>query len=364
MLKRSLLAVVVALACTGCSSVANLNYNPTGDAQLGSWYTVPTPVSKVTQPKWFNHVLIIVLENGNKKEASGETSKFGSQNYLNTLMSGKGLPDGVKAVNFDNFHGLFHPSYSNYLAMVSGRRIESHLDLQRDLDFLTIADRLKESKLEWRNYAEGYPEIENQCFRVSLFDRDHYVRKHVPFLSFTGVGEASCVEHIVPIKLLKVDNTIAPAERWKIEGGYSAGQFLTSWPKKIQPAYSFYSPNMIHIGHDSEHARGNHTEIEQASNWLQGFIGQLGQPDEKGNASTFWNDTLVVITFDESDQKDPNNTNEIYTVFLGKMVNEQNNKLAYNHFNVLRTIEENFGLDPVGDMDAIAKPITGIWNKP
>jgi hypothetical protein len=33
----------------------------------------------------------------------------------------------------------------------------------------------------------------------------------------------------------------------------------------------------------------------------------------------------------------------------------------YNHFNVLRTIEHNFGLSPVGDMDAKAKPITDIW---
>jgi len=32
-----------------------------------------------------------------------------------------------------------------------------------------------------------------------------------------------------------------------------------------------------------------------------------------------------------------------------------------NHYNVLRTIEENFDVDPVGDGDRDARPVTGIW---
>ena len=33
----------------------------------------------------------------------------------------------------------------------------------------------------------------------------------------------------------------------------------------------------------------------------------------------------------------------------------------YNHYNVLRTIEENFGLCPLGEGDIGAKPITSVW---
>ena len=74
--------------------------------------------------------------------------------------------------------------------------------------------------------------------------------------------------------------------------------------------------------------------------------------------------TLVVITFDESGG---NEDNRVYTVFLGDMVKSANQQdpavLAkrYNHYSVLRTIEENFGLAPLTANDRDAEPITGIW---
>jgi hypothetical protein len=33
----------------------------------------------------------------------------------------------------------------------------------------------------------------------------------------------------------------------------------------------------------------------------------------------------------------------------------------YTHYSVLRTIEDNFGLDPLTANDRDAAPITGIW---
>jgi len=72
----------------------------------------------------------------------------------------------------------------------------------------------------------------------------------------------------------------------------------------------------------------------------------------------------VVVTFDESGG---NADNRILTLFLGDMVKEasqQNpNELAryYNHYSVLRTIEDNFGLEPLTGNDRDAAPIAGIW---
>ena len=34
----------------------------------------------------------------------------------------------------------------------------------------------------------------------------------------------------------------------------------------------------------------------------------------------------------------------------------------YNHYDILRTIEDNFGVQPLNAGDAKAKVITGIWN--
>ena len=54
-------------------------------------------------------------------------------------------------------------------------------------------------------------------------------------------------------------------------------------------------------------------------------------------------------------------------IFLGDMVkpaNQQDPKALgkfYNHYSVLRTIEDNFGLQPLTQNDRNASPITDIW---
>jgi hypothetical protein len=74
--------------------------------------------------------------------------------------------------------------------------------------------------------------------------------------------------------------------------------------------------------------------------------------------------TLVVVTFDESGG---NEDNRIFTLFLGDMVKEasaQDPKVLarrYTHYSVLRTIEDNFGLEPLTSNDRDAAPITDIW---
>ena len=71
--------------------------------------------------------------------------------------------------------------------------------------------------------------------------------------------------------------------------------------------------------------------------------------------------TLVIVTFDESEGN--NKPERIYTVFLGAMVKPQEITAAYTHYSVLRTIEDNFGLEPIHKEsgDGTASVITGIW---
>ena len=76
------------------------------------------------------------------------------------------------------------------------------------------------------------------------------------------------------------------------------------------------------------------------------------------------NGTLIVITFDES-KSNKTGTNRIFTIFLGPMIKEgvSINKY-YNHYSVLRTIEENFGLGTLGRNDSLATPIKNVWTTP
>jgi hypothetical protein len=119
--------------------------------------------------------------------------------------------------------------------------------------------------------------------------------------------------------------------------------------KKGLVAYSIYTPNMNHDGHD--------TNVQTAGAWVKKFLDDsFSQKLRQG--------TLVVVTFDESGG---NADNRIYTLLLGDMVkpaNQQDPKALakfYNHYSVLRTIEDNFGLEPLTPNDRSASPITDIW---
>jgi hypothetical protein len=281
----------------------------------------------------FDRVVIIVLENVDYEVAS--------QNKDLAELAAKGA-------SFTNFHALFHPSYPNYLAMVAGTDFGTHNkgrlggDIQEnfpnDAAHRTIADRLVAAGLEFKQYAEELPD--EPCpwhfSGQSLFTRKgNYVRRHVPFLSFREVQEKWC-DHVI-----RVDSS-------KTKFFMPDNQFLDD-AKKGLVAYSFYTPNMRNDGHD--------TSVAVAGAWVRKFL-------ENTFTESLRKGTLVVVTFDESGG---NTDNRIYTLFLGDMVKEASQQdpkalaVHYTHYNVLRTIEDNFGLEPLTENDRTAAPITDIW---
>ena len=276
----------------------------------------------------FDRVLIIVLENVDYERAIQDPN-------LAALAE--------QGASFTNFHALFHPSYPNYLAMIAGTDFgisrrgsyfgDKQVNFPDDSDHRTIADRLVAAGLDFKQYAEELPtafcpwQIHSEHVASKLGD---YARKHVPFLSFQEVQKKWCD------RVIRVDST-------------QADNYFVEDARKGLVAYSFYSPNMNHDGHD--------TTVIVAGAWVRKFL------DESFPAK-LRQGTLVIITFDESGG---NQDNRIYTVFLGDMVKPASEQDAaalghhYNHYSVLRTIEDNFGLQPLTANDRDATPITGIW---
>lgn len=264
--------------------------------------------------KKFERVLIIVLENQNYADAIRDP-------YLGELAR--------EGASFTEFHGLFHPSYPNYLAMIGGKEFNTYGDDQRDELFsdATIGKRLEEKGLAWKNYAEGYPG------NPKIEEVDRYARKHVPFLSFRDVQTAKNLN-------------VVPAEQFDIDVKNGA-----------LPTYSYYSPDLDHDGHDP--TAFPWVGLRNSSAWLRDFLVNRFPPERRRG-------TLIIVTYDES--KGCEMTNRIYTVLLGDMVKSageigDKSVLArpYTHYNVLRTIEENFGFAPLGDGDGRAGPILDIW---
>jgi len=281
-----------------------------------------------SRARHFDRVLIIVLENVDYERA----------------IRNKDLTDlAAKGVSFTNFHALFHPSYPNYLAMVAGTDFgrnrggsffgDKQVNFPNDAAHRTIADSLIAAGLDFKQYAEELPE--GPC-PANVYDqhvadkRGNYVRRHVPFLSFREVQEKWC-DHVIRVDSSRSDN------------------FFAQDAKKGLVAYSFYTPNLNHDGHD--------TTVDVAAAWLKNFLNDTF-PEKLRQGM------LVIVTFDESGG---NEDNRVFTMFLGDMVKDASQQdpkaLArrYTHYSVLRTIEDNFGLPYLTANDRTAQPITDIW---
>ena len=276
----------------------------------------------------FDRVVIIVLENADYERAIQDPNL--------TALAAHGA-------SFTNFHALFHPSYPNYLAMIAGTDFGVHrggsflgdkqVNFPDDAHHKTIADRLIAAGLDFKQYAEELPaatcpwELSGQRAPDS---RGNYARRHVPFLSFREVQQKLC-DRVIRVDSSKSDN------------------YFVEDAKKGLVAYSFYTPNLNHDGHD--------TTVQVAGDWVRKFLDHTFS--EKLRAGT-----LVVVTFDESGG---NEDNRIFTLFLGDMVKDASQQdpaalnRRYTHYSVLRTIEDNFGLEPLTANDRAAAPITDIW---
>jgi len=256
-----------------------------------------------TTTSHFKKVITVVLENTDYTDAMKTA-------YMGGVLS-------KQCAGFSNFHGEGHPSQGNYIAMTSGSTQGVSDDGSVDLKVQHIGNLLEAKGLDWKSYAEDYP---GKCFKN---DKSGYVRKHSPFISYTNVQSS-------------------PAECAKI---VPSTQFDVDAKAGTLPAYSFYSPNLDDDGHD--------TDVNFADAWVKKtFSAYLADP-------AFMADTLFVITFDEDSGSD---ANTIYTLMCspsivpGTLITS-----SYNHYNLLRTVEDEFGLGTFGLEDAKVTSITGIW---
>jgi hypothetical protein len=281
---------------------------------------VPAPAHK------FDHVIIVVLENEN----AAAVHKVPAMDSL-----------AKRGVLLRNYYAVAHPSYPNYLALISGNtfigsdpRARHDPDAYRALDMgdaqllidaPTILDGLAAKGLAWDAFAEDYPELSSSPARCD-FRRQVglYARKHFPFLSFAGF-------HAHRGWCRRVRNL-----RW--------------FSKDSLAAYTFIAPNLVHDGHDAP--------LSTAVTWLRAFL----QPVLADSA--IMKRTLVVVTFDESanpisEMISGSQPNRVYTLLLGGMLSGHISDRTYSHFSLLQTIEDNFGSSRLAPGDV--SPIADVW---
>lgn len=249
-------------------------------------------------------VMLVVLENADYDSARG-------QPFLAKLAREGGLLRQSFAVA--------HPSQPNYLALTAGNTYGVASNAAVTLDVPHIGDLLEAKGRTWKIYVEGYP---GSCFLGSR--SGGYVRRHVPFLDFKNVQDhpARC-QRIVDASVLAAD----------IRRG-------------TLPDYALYVPDLAHNGHD--------TGVRAADQWLSEVFGPLLRDPR------FVENMLLIVTFDEG--RGWWRRNHVYTVFHGdRVIPGSVSDARYDHYGLLRTIEERLGLGTLGQNDSRASSITGIW---
>ena len=262
------------------------------------------PASSLSANAAITKIMMVVLENTNYDDAM-------HQPFLASLASRGAL--------LTHFTAEAHPSQPNYIAMISGATFGVTSDGNVNLDGRHIGDLIDGKGLQWKVYAEGYP---GNCFLGAA--TGSYVRKHVPFLSFTNIQKN-------PLSCAKIVN---------------ASQLASDVHDGKLPAYSLYIPDQNNDGHN--------TGAAYADRWLSATFGPLLRDPE------FAKGMLFVVTFDEG-KGYIFGSNHVATIFWGQAV-VPGAKLdaKYNHYSLLRLVEDTFGLGNLGQNDTNAPAITGL----
>ena len=319
-------------------------------------------------PPAIKHVFVIVLEN------QGYTTTFGAASpapYLADTM--------VKAgALLRQYYGTGHYSLDNYIAMVAGIAPDSatQADCGRYEDFRqtgtaadgqpigngcvypasvpTIANQLMAKQLTWKGYMEdmgndptrepatcGHPPLNTADMTHAAKPNDQYATKHDPFVYFHAIiDSAFCHTNVVPLTRLAADLRSAAST----------------------PNFSYIVPSLCHDGHDHPCASKEPGGLVSADRFLRQWVPRIT------HSPAFRDGGLLIVTFDEALASDasaccneptgPNTRAPGVTgpgggrtgaVLLSSFITPGTvSDVPYNHYSLLRSIEDIFGLGYLG----------------
>lgn len=315
------------------------------------------------------HVFVIVLENEPYEISFG---KHSPAPYLAHVLTAKGAL-------LSHYYGIGHDSLDNYIAMISGqapnpatqgdcevmtafRRTAPGLDENGQAlgegcvypaDVKTLADQLDDAGLSWKGYMEDMgadPHREAAtCAHVPVGARDNtilaakddeYAAKHNPFVYFHSIIDdpARCSAHVVNLDALTRDL-----------------QHIDTTPN-----LAYITPGLCHDGHDAPCANGEPGGLVSVDAFLRTWVPRIMA------SPAFRKDGLLVITFDEGadgaacchERGLPGGPQagrygpgggRVGAVLVSPFIRPGTvSHQPYNHYALLRSIEDMFGLPHLG----------------
>ncbi|MCH9710156.1 MAG: hypothetical protein K0U69_11695 [Actinomycetia bacterium] len=308
----------------------------------------PPPTPLVSTVGELDHVFMVYMEN------KGYGDIIGSPNapYLNSLINAYGFAD--------NYYGLTHPSLPNYYPVIGGTDYGLTYECEAVCIFdhgTILTDNIDAAGMTWRGYAQSQPPGQ------PLENSGDYSVAQLPFVAFEGIGndQAYAEQHLFPLDQMAIDFSSA----------------------ETTPDYVWFAAN------ESFNGEG---PIDSLWDIVQFGISQLS-PTHQYNVpaldqflsetvsvvldSAVWADpaeeSVLVVTFDEDNDNLSlgfgDEGNHIVTVVIPSpaavaggmrgghfIATEQ-----YDHYSLLRMIEDSLGLPTLTNNDKYAVPMNEFW---
>lgn len=243
---------------------------------------------------------VLVLENREYDEIIGNPELP----YINSLANRYALAT--------SYYGIRHPSLPNYIALTSG----STAGIKRNcihcrVGGLNLVDQLETAGVSWKAYLEGAP---SRCYKGG--NTGLYVKRHNPFAYYKDVvGNRGRCRKMVPLTQLSRD----------IRNG-------------DLPRFIWITPDVCHDMHDCDPVKGD----TFLSRLVPPLLAKLGP---KG---------VLFLTFDEGTTDAgccrKARGGHVVTIAAGPGARAGvKSAVPYNHYSLLRTIEERFRLPKLGN---------------
>ena len=280
-------SLALCLALTACG----------GNASSGS--SSDASASRAGLPD-FSHVVVVVMEN----HEYGRIVRAPQAPYINSLARQYAIAT--------RYHAVSHPSLPNYLALTGGRTFNITSDCtQCPVSRPNLVDQLEQAHISWKAYMEGMP---SPCYSGAVAGR--YAKKHDPFLYYDDiVKRRDRCSKVVPLS--------------ELDGDVRAGKLAR---------FAWITPDLCHDMHDCSVAAGD----SYLHKLLPPILDKLGS-----NGALF-------LTWDEGSSKSgcckKASGGHVATIVAGPAARHgARSAMPFDHYSLLRTIEEAWKLPKLGD---------------
>ena len=278
----------------------------------------------------FDHVFVIMMEN------TSYGSLIGNPNapWINQAAATFGVAT--------NYFGVTHPSQPNYIAATSGGTNGVANDDDTTVNAQNVVDQLENHGKSWKAYMQSYfmcaTPLDHAC------GNQQYERKHNPFISYADVqGDPSRVAKIVDF-----------------------GQLATDLTSGDVPDYVWISPDQCHDMHgrgapatDPCSFANEQQLIATGDTFLSDTVGAIM------SSSAWTGNSVIFVTWDESDFTGASGNfgfgdtsgccdanpggGHVLTLVISRGNDEAGSSdRAFNHYSMLRTIEDGWNLGHLG----------------